>query len=140
MYAIRSYYEAAFPRFKPGAGWVTPQVFRDLEINSADYPLGINQLSKFQVAFKNFHFQLNTNQYAIRRIEFDNWLLQRSGAPVIQHAVKDIRQEDGRYIIRITSYNVCYTKLLRFVPIYRRSKQSRFFILLLPISWRNNFV
>jgi len=91
--------KAAFPRFKPCAGWVTPQVFRDLEINPSDYPLGINHFSKFQVSFKNFHFQLNTNQYAIRRIEFDNWLLQRSNAPVIQHTVKEIRLEDGRFLI-----------------------------------------
>ena len=30
-----------FPRAKPCAGWITPQVVRDLALTSADYPGGI---------------------------------------------------------------------------------------------------
>ncbi|MBN1464982.1 NAD(P)/FAD-dependent oxidoreductase, partial [candidate division KSB1 bacterium] len=40
-----------------------------------------------------------TRQYAIRRIEFDHWLLQRSAAPVHQHEVTTIRREGDAFII-----------------------------------------
>jgi flavin-dependent dehydrogenase len=52
----------------------------------------------------NFHFYgrrlpVRTRQYSIRRYEFDNWLLQRSGAAVVQHRVSRIHKNDGRFII-----------------------------------------
>lgn len=91
--------KAEFPRVKPCAGWITPQVLKDLKIEPQDYPLGIKHFKSFQVDIKSFHFQLRTNQYAIRRIEFDNWLLQRSQPQIINHTVKEIKFEDGRYLI-----------------------------------------
>jgi flavin-dependent dehydrogenase len=47
----------------------------------------------------NLSFKLKTVQHSIRRYEFDDWLLKRSGVPVHTHYVKDIRQEDGHYVI-----------------------------------------
>ena len=91
--------KADFPRIKPCAGWITPQVLKDLKIEPQDYPLGITHFKSFQVDIKGFRFKLRTNQYAIRRIEFDNWLLQRSKPQVINHMVKEIRHQDDRYII-----------------------------------------
>jgi flavin-dependent dehydrogenase len=38
-------------------------------------------------------------QYAIRRIEFDDWLLKRSGVPVIQHKAQHIVFTDNQVII-----------------------------------------
>jgi menaquinone-9 beta-reductase len=32
--------QAEFPRFKPCAGWITPEVLRDLQLDVNDYPLG----------------------------------------------------------------------------------------------------
>jgi flavin-dependent dehydrogenase len=63
--------KAIFPRVKPCAGWITPLVLRDLEINPTDYPFGIKHFTNFQVSIKDFQFKLRTNQYAIRRVEFD---------------------------------------------------------------------
>jgi flavin-dependent dehydrogenase len=91
--------KAAFPRVKVCAGWITPLVLGDLEIEPTDYPLGIKHFTKFQVSIKDFTFKMRTNQYAIRRIEFDNWLLQRSNPSLINHAVKEIRKEGDRYLI-----------------------------------------
>jgi flavin-dependent dehydrogenase len=91
--------KAIFPRVKPCAGWITPLVLRDLEINPTDYPFGIKHFTNFQVSIKDFQFKLRTNQYAIRRVEFDNWLLHRSDPAIENHTVKEIRVEDDRYLI-----------------------------------------
>jgi flavin-dependent dehydrogenase len=62
-----------FPRTKLCAGWITPQVIKDLK--------------------------LKVNQYSIRRYEFDDWLLQRSGVAYHLHEVKNITRDDDNYII-----------------------------------------
>lgn len=91
--------KAAFPRVKPCAGWITPQVLQNLEIEPNDYPYGIKHFTNFQVSIKKFHFRLHTNQYAIRRIEFDDWLLHRSNSDLVNHTVKEIKKEGDRYLI-----------------------------------------
>lgn len=91
--------KAEFPRFKPCAGWVTPQVLRDCELSLETYPGGITHFSSFQVSIKELHFTLRTNQYAVRRYELDDWLLQRVSANYANHDVRSIRHENGQYII-----------------------------------------
>ncbi len=86
-----------FPRFKPCAGWVTPGCLRDLALTPESYPHGLVTFREFDIALRGLRFQLRTHQHAIRRIEFDDFLLRRSGAAVVQHAVKVIRQLDGGY-------------------------------------------
>src|SRR6202044_1915276 len=36
---------------------------------------------------------------SIRRLEFDAWLLQQSGAPVVLHSVRDIERDGSDYVI-----------------------------------------
>ena len=88
-----------FPRLKSCAGWVTPGVLRDLLIAPGDYPLGLTHFSRFLITIKNMRFSLKTHQYAIRRIEFDNWLLERSGADFEVHQVKQIEKIDDGFVI-----------------------------------------
>jgi flavin-dependent dehydrogenase len=38
-------------------------------------------------------------QHSIRRVEFDAWLLERAGAEVRTHAVRDIRRDGEQYLI-----------------------------------------
>ncbi len=90
---------AAFPRLKPCAGWITPLVLRELRFKPGDYPHSL-------ITFKRLHFRIRgrrlsvpTRQYSIRRTEFDAWLLERAGAPVMQHRVRHIRRENGRFVI-----------------------------------------
>lgn len=90
---------AEFPRVKPCAGWVTPQVLRDCELTPETYPGGITHFSSFKVSIKDLHFTLRTDQYAIRRYELDNWLFQRVSANYMQHDVRSIRHENGQYIV-----------------------------------------
>ncbi len=85
-----------FPRLKPCAGWITPQVVRSLQLVISEYPYGWTTFKEFLISIKGFSFRLPALQYAIRRIEFDDWLVKRSGAPILQHTVKEIKPvEDG---------------------------------------------
>jgi len=91
--------KSRFPRQKPCAGWVTPAVFRHFTITPAEYPFSLTKFSSFTISFRGIRFQLPTNQYAIRRKEFDHWLLQRSGVRQFNHKVQKIEEYNGSYII-----------------------------------------
>ncbi len=88
-----------FPRFKPCAGWITPQVVKDLDMQTADYPYGFTTFDALHVSLRGLHFKLRTRQHAIRRYEFDHWLLERSCAPFQVHSVKHITQDQHGYTV-----------------------------------------
>ena len=79
-----------FPRQKVCAGWVTPAVMQELNIDLNDYADGrvlqpisgfrISQLGQKQV---QSHYSGDPVSYGIRRIEFDDYLLQRSKAKLL---------------------------------------------------------
>lgn len=89
----------SFPRPKTCAGWVPPEIFRALQISPAEYPYELTHYRRFSIYIYGMHFTIPTRQYAVRRMEFDHWLLHRSGAPVETHRVASILREGGRYII-----------------------------------------
>lgn len=91
--------QQAFPRVKPCAGWLTPRVLKDLQFVPDDYPHSFTTFRSFQVGLRGLTFTLPTRQHAIRRVEFDDWLLRRSGAEVCQHTVKTIEQTPEGYVI-----------------------------------------
>jgi menaquinone-9 beta-reductase len=91
--------KADFPRQKPCAGWVTPALFQALDIIPDDYPNGLTKFSSFQVSIKGIKFKLHTHQYAIRRWEFDAWMLERSGVDHETHQVNVIRKENDKFIV-----------------------------------------
>jgi flavin-dependent dehydrogenase len=81
---------ATFPRNKVCAGWVTPGVFDLLELDPADYRatgLTIQDITGFRTCVLGEPLidttYPRTISYAIRRFEFDNFLLERSGAHVL---------------------------------------------------------
>jgi len=88
-----------FPRFKPCAGWITPQVIQDLGLTAAEYPHGLTSFSGLNLSIRGLRLRLRTRQYAIRRYEFDDWLLRRSCAPVHLHTVKEITHSGGQYSV-----------------------------------------
>jgi flavin-dependent dehydrogenase len=88
-----------FPRFKPCAGWITPQVVQDLDLTPADYPHGFTTFSALHVSIRGLKLKLRTRQHAIRRYEFDDWLLRRSCAPVHLHPVKEITRAQDQYVV-----------------------------------------
>ncbi|HVP22257.1 MAG TPA: NAD(P)/FAD-dependent oxidoreductase [Anaerolineaceae bacterium] len=89
--------QAEFPRFKPCAGWITPEVLRDLELGPAEYPHSFTTFTSFQVAIQGLKFKLRTRQHAIRRYEFDDWQVRRAGVAVHAHTVKSILETGDGY-------------------------------------------
>ncbi len=85
-----------FPRAKPCAGWITPQVVRDLDFVPADYPGGFTTFNALHISIRGYKFKLPTRQHAIRRWEFDDWLLRRAGVPVHLHKVGAITRAPAR--------------------------------------------
>ena len=90
---------ATFPRSKPCAGWITPSVFRSLEITPEDYPYSLTRFASFKVSLRGLRFKLPIDQFAIRRIEFDAWLLTYASADLILHDVKFIEKHGESYLI-----------------------------------------
>ncbi|MBN2390846.1 MAG: NAD(P)/FAD-dependent oxidoreductase [Anaerolineae bacterium] len=88
-----------FPRVKLCAGWIQPQVLANLDIQPGEYPHSFTTFAALRIAIRGISFPLPTRQYAIRRIEFDHWLLQRSGARVVTHHARTIAQADGGYVV-----------------------------------------
>jgi menaquinone-9 beta-reductase len=88
---------ADFPRAKPCAGWITPEVFNFLELTPDEYPFSLTRFTSFEIAVGGLKFRLPTDQFAIRRIEFDTWLLKRSGIKVKQHQVRQVKKVTSGY-------------------------------------------
>jgi menaquinone-9 beta-reductase len=89
----------AFPRLKLCAGWITPEVVRDLQMDISSYPHRFLTFERLHVHLKGLHLRIPAVQHSIRRFEFDAWLLERAGAQVLQHSVRGIRRERGVYVI-----------------------------------------
>lgn len=137
-----------FPRLKLCAGWITPEVLGDLQMAAEDYPHGLRQLRQLQVYVRRRKFTVSARQYAIRRVEFDYWLLQRSGAPVHTHEVKKIRKEGDLFVLDdhytckfLVGAGGAYCPVYRilFKPLYPRPKK-RFVVALeqeFPYSYQD---
>jgi flavin-dependent dehydrogenase len=91
--------KASFPRHKLCAGWITPEVVRDLKLEISSYPHSFLSFRRLHWHLKGLHLPIPSVQHSIRRFEFDAWLLQRSAAEVVQHVVKDIRRKGRDYVI-----------------------------------------
>jgi flavin-dependent dehydrogenase len=99
---------AVFPRQKVCAGWVTPRVFRALELDPDEYRatgLVLQDVRAFKTGIVGGRHMVATRyehvmSYAIRRLEFDNYLLRRAGARVLDGVrVASIRREGERWIL-----------------------------------------
>ena len=88
-----------FPRTKLCAGWITPQVVDDLEFNVSEYPHSFLSFDRLELNWRGLRFSKKTIQHSIRRYEFDEYLLQRSGATVQTHKVRSIDSDGGRFVI-----------------------------------------
>jgi menaquinone-9 beta-reductase len=88
-----------FPRVKLCAGWITPEVVRDLEIDLSTYPHRLLTFPRLQVHYGRLHVPIACIQHSIRRFEFDAWLLERSGVPVELHNVRHITAEAGGFVV-----------------------------------------
>ena len=88
-----------FPRLKLCAGWITPEVVQTLGLDPATYPHRFLTFERMRVNLRGIGFTLKTPQHSIRRVEFDDWLLTRSGAEVVQHNVRRIERDGDGYVV-----------------------------------------
>jgi flavin-dependent dehydrogenase len=91
--------KSVFPRPKTCAGWLPPVVLKDLCVEMDTYPHGISTFRRLNYHFWGYKIPVRTRQHSIRRYEFDNWLLRRSGARVVHHKARHIHTKGGRYVI-----------------------------------------
>lgn len=90
---------AGFPRTKLCAGWVTPSALADLELDPCDYPHSFMTFDALLLHWKIFTVKFTSPQHSIRRYEFDDFLLRRSGATVRTHKVRKIRRDNGDFVV-----------------------------------------
>ena len=95
-----------FPRDKPCAGWITPEVVARLGLRPDEYARDhtLQPVSRFRVGRiggRAVDVDYGTPvSYAIRRREFDAWLLRRSGARTrLGERVEDVRREGSRWTV-----------------------------------------
>ena len=88
-----------FPRQKLCAGWITPAVLKNLQLEKEEYPHGILTFRRLFFHVYGRRLPIPTRQYSVRRYEFDHWLLKRAAVPLHRHKVQDIKKENGDYII-----------------------------------------
>lgn len=91
--------KASFPREKPCAGWVGREVWEALGVRPLDYPYPLTQVGTLRVSWKKFSFSIPVRLHAVRRTEFDHWLLSLSGVRVETHQVEKVQIENGRYLL-----------------------------------------
>lgn len=98
---------ARFPRDKVCAGWLTPEVFPLLDLDPAEYRatgLTFQEITGFRTGVLGNDL-IETRypgvvSYAIRRVEFDEFLLRRSGAQVIEGTeVERLERTRDRWVV-----------------------------------------
>ena len=98
--------KATFPRDKICAGWITPAVIEELDLDLADYRL--SRVLQPIVAFRTGLVGGQTVEtrypgavsYGIRRCEFDHYLLARSGSRLrLGEPLESLRRDGDRWIV-----------------------------------------
>ena len=101
---------ARFPREKVCAGWLTPDVFPLLDLTPAEYRatgLTFQEITEFRTSVMGGRAVETRYQrvvsYAIRRCEFDDFLLQRAGVRRLEDTfVRTLRRDRDRWIVNET--------------------------------------
>jgi flavin-dependent dehydrogenase len=138
----------SFPRHKLCAGWITPEVVQDLNLDIQAYPHRFLSFRRLHWYLKGLHLPVPCQQHSIRRFEFDAWLLERSGAEVVPHMAKEIRRDgedfliDGdfrcRYLIGAAGTSCpVHRALFRDVLPRARALQTVTLELEFPYDWRD---
>ena len=98
--------QAQFPRDKVCAGWITPPVLTALEIDPQDYGRDrvLQPITGFRIGLMgrppaDVRYP-KTVSYGIRRCEFDDYLLRRSGARLFTgEPVRSLRRDAGAWLV-----------------------------------------
>ena len=99
--------KANFPRDKVCAGWITPQVIDELQIDTAEYRVGrtFQPITGFRVGLIGGDVATEASynrpvSFGIRRCEFDHYLLRRAGARLrLGMPLRSIRRDGAGWVI-----------------------------------------
>jgi flavin-dependent dehydrogenase len=94
--------KSIFPRNKVCAGWITPGVLEILDLTPRIYPHSITEFDRLHFHLLGQTMAVKTRQYAIRRYEFDRWMVKRAkriGVKMDTHRVERITRINGKYVI-----------------------------------------
>jgi len=98
--------KSEFPRDKVCAGWITPQVVEELQIDLQDYAQGrtLQPITTFSTGLGQAEPQPvqypRVVSYAIRRCEFDHYLLQRCGARLrLGESWRSLQREGDGWVV-----------------------------------------
>ena len=129
MYAIRSYYvfkRLSLVKIEAGKASIIDELRVELELNDLNNQLALLSDTKqmLQVKFNNL---LNAETSASIEVPETLW---QDELPIDRQAIlesiynsnHELKSMDYRLNSRITSYNVCYTKLLRGIQPFRRPR------------------
>jgi geranylgeranyl reductase family protein len=102
--------KAIFPRDKVCAGWITPQVLDDVQIDPSEYREGrtFQPVTGFRVGLIGGDHAVDAPydrdvSFGIRRCEFDDYLLRRSGARlVLGGSISAVRRDGSQWIVNET--------------------------------------
>lgn len=119
--------KATFPRDKICAGWITPAVIEELDLDLADYRL--SRVLQPILAFRTGLVGGQTVEtrypgavsYGIRRCEFDHYLLARSGARLrLGEPLESLRRDGDRWVV---NESICAPAVIgaggHFCPVAR---------------------
>ena len=98
---------SAFPREKVCAGWITPRVLQDVDLDVDDYRNGrtFQPIIGFKTGVIGFESDVETTydrpvSFGIRRCEFDAYLLEHSGSRLkLDAPVTSIRRDGAQWVI-----------------------------------------
>lgn len=99
---------ARFPRDKICAGWLTPEVFQLLELDPGEYRaagLTLQEISAFRTGLMPVGPSIETRypspvSYAIRRCEFDTFLLRRAAVHLLEETpITTMRRQGDTWIV-----------------------------------------
>jgi flavin-dependent dehydrogenase len=89
-----------FPRVKLCGGWLSPPVWDELELSRREYTGGLWPWERCHVQFGGERHTVAARGDFIRRVEFDDFLVRRSAAELIEdHTVQAIEPGAGGWIV-----------------------------------------
>jgi len=100
---------ANFPRVKLCAGWISPPIWKVLELSPADYNRSLWKWNRVHIHFRGRKHNVRSDGYFVRRYEFDDFLLKRSKAQIKEdHNVREITKDSEGYWIIDNRYRAKY--------------------------------
>jgi flavin-dependent dehydrogenase len=92
---------AEFPRVKLCGGWISAPIWEALALAPREYPGGLWEWRTCHVRYRGEDHAIACHGWFIRRFEFDDFLLRRSGAELhLGVAARDIaRDQDGLWSV-----------------------------------------